>query len=283
MFCLPTAHSISANCAMVLGRAAGSQTSDIHLHTHADVLRYIVTNVAVTATLTLAITAAAFLWELGGDLTTTIETGRIVGFVLVLPVAIAAPFVAMLSCRSALLLRQMSLMSRELARVSQTDHLTGLLNRRGFDDAATEALESARNDGAPVTVLMCDIDHFKSINDRFGHATGDKVLIEVADLLRRLADSKGGLVARHGGEEFSAMLIGAGREEAEQWAEEIRATCAAWKTTNSTLEERVTVSIGFTVALGDKIEFAKLMRIADRALYAAKNRGRNRVVHEAPS
>jgi len=272
---------LSANSAPTVGTAASGGTMNIHLRTHGDVLRYTTTNVVVTATWTLAIMVAAILLELGTDLTTTVRTNEIVGFILVAAVMISALLSGVLSWRSALLLRQMSLMGSELARVSETDHLTGLLNRRGFDDAAAKALKSTSHVGAPTTVLMCDIDHFKSINDRFGHEGGDKVLVEVADLLRRFAYSKGGLVARHGGEEFAVMLIGIGHDEADQWAEEVRSACAARKITVGAAEEQVTMSIGFTVATGGTIDFAEMMRIADRALYVAKNRGRNRVAYEA--
>ena len=84
------------------------------------------------------------------------------------------------------------------------DQLTGLLNRRGFDAEAAAALDKAQEDGASAAVLMCDIDHFKSINDRYGHEIGDKVLVEIADVLRQFAVRHGALVARYGGEEFSA-------------------------------------------------------------------------------
>jgi len=89
-------------------------------------------------------------------------------------------------------------------------------------------------------------------------------------------------VARHGGEEFAVMLIGIGRDGAERWAEELRSACAARTTTFGALEKQVTISIGFTVATGGAIDLAELMRIADRALYVAKSRGRNRVVYGAP-
>jgi len=281
MCSVPVRRFLSSNSALILDRTARGEMKNIRFSTRGDVLRYIAANVVVTTTLTLAITVMALLLELGTDLTTTVGAGEIVGFMLVVPVAISVPFSALLGCRSALMLRQMSLMSSELARVSETDHLTGLPNRRGFDEAAAEAMESARNGSVSATMLMCDIDHFKSINDRFGHEAGDKVLVEVADLLRRFVDRKGGLVARHGGEEFAAMLIGVARDEAEQWAEEVRSACAARKIAIGAVEGQVTISIGFTVAAVGKIDFAELMRIADRALYAAKNRGRNRVVYEA--
>jgi diguanylate cyclase (GGDEF)-like protein len=123
---------------------------------------------------------------------------------------------------------------------------------------------------------MCDIDHFKSINDRFGHAFGDKALIEIAEVLRQFSRAHGALVARHGGEEFAALVIGISREQAEHYAEDIRRACSSRKIANSEASERVTISIGFTVSRGET-ELAKLMRIADQALYTAKCRGRDRV------
>src|SRR6202008_2834325 len=103
----------------------------------------------------------------------------------------------MLSYRSARLMQQLTEMRSEMSRISQTDQLTGILNRRGFDDAAMPALGSARHAGLPAVVFMCDIDHFKSINDRFGHEFGDKALIEIAAVLRDFSQAHGGLVSRH--------------------------------------------------------------------------------------
>jgi diguanylate cyclase (GGDEF)-like protein len=124
---------------------------------------------------------------------------------------------------------------------------------------------------------MCDIDHFKSINDRFGHEIGDKVLVGMADVLHSFARKDGVLVARYGGEEFAALMIGISGDQAEQYAEEIRKACAAKEIPTGEACERVTISIGFTVSHGD-VELANMMRIADQALYAAKRRGRDRVV-----
>jgi diguanylate cyclase (GGDEF)-like protein len=123
---------------------------------------------------------------------------------------------------------------------------------------------------------MCDVDRFKSINDRFGHEFGDKVLVEIADVLRAFAGNDRVVVGRHGGEEFAALIIGITHEQAAQYAEDIRQACAAreiWIDENSA---RVTIRIGFTV-VRDELDLSKIMRVADRALYAAKHGGRNRV------
>jgi diguanylate cyclase (GGDEF)-like protein len=106
---------------------------------------------------------------------------------------------------------------------------------------------------------------------------GDKVLVGMADVLRRFAGKDGALVARYGGEEFAALIIGIGSDQAKQYAEEIRKACGAKEILIGESSERVTISIGFTVSRGD-VELANMMRIADRALYTAKRRGRDRVV-----
>ena len=151
-----------------------------------------------------------------------------------------------------------------------------MFNRRGFTEATARMIEREAGAGRPVTVMIFDIDHFKSINDRFGHAFGDKALIEIAEVLRQFARAHGALVARHGGEEFAALMIGITREQAEHYAEEIRKTCSQREITSGGISEHVTISIGLTVSRGET-ELAKIMRIADQALYTAKRRGRDRV------
>ena len=124
-------------------------------------------------------------------------------------------------------MRDLTLARSELARISHTDQLTGLLNRRGFDAAAAWPEVGVRRQELPAVVFMCDVDRFKSINDRFGHAFGDKVLVEIADVLRAFAGKDGAMVGRHGGEEFAALMVGITHEQAAQYAENIRQACAA--------------------------------------------------------
>ena len=183
-----------------------------------------------------------------------------------------------MSYRAGLLMLELAHTRRELAQISQTDQLTGLLNRRGFDTEAAAALERAQADGAPVAVLMCDIDHFKSINDRYGHEIGDKVLVEIADVLRQFASRHGALVARYGGEEFAAVVTGLSQEQAGHGAEEIRRDCAGAnhprrRDPSAGDDQHRLHSEGLDFDLGN------LMRTADQALYAAKRHGRDRVEH----
>ncbi|MGJ4928208.1 diguanylate cyclase [Bradyrhizobium sp. HKCCYLS2038] len=159
-------------------------------------------------------------------------------------------------------------------RAATTDPLTGLLNRRGFADACGQLIEREARAQRPVSVLIFDIDHFKSINDRFGHAEGDDVLKVFANVVvdnLRLTDLSG----RIGGEEFAALLP-CSMDEAMVAAERVRQAFAASGVVCEDKPVDTTVSIG--VAGGPAgIELDVLLAAADTALYKAKRSGRNRV------
>jgi diguanylate cyclase (GGDEF)-like protein len=248
----------------------------IQIQNHGDVLRHAARRMAVSAGLTVILTTMMLLLAFGTDLAAKVSVGFVIGFSLCAATSISAALSGALSYRSALLMRELSLTRCELSRLSQTDQLTGLLNRRGFDVAAVAALTAANEAGRSAVAFMCDIDHFKSVNDRFGHDAGDKVLVAVADVLRQLVGEGETLVARYGGEEFAALMVGITREQAERHAEEIRRACAATEVRVGAASLRVTISIGFTLSRGE-IDLARMMRTADRALYAAKRHGRDRV------
>jgi diguanylate cyclase (GGDEF)-like protein len=161
---------------------------------------------------------------------------------------------------------------------AMTDHLTGMFNRRGFFEAAEKLLENQRKLGQSVTVMMFDLDHFKSINDRFGHEIGDEALkafAATASTSMRLHD----IIGRLGGEEFAAILP-AGSETAAMVGERVR---AAFETCGVEIAGRAmnaTVSIGIAESLADVANISNLLARADRALYAAKASGRNRLCTE---
>ena len=176
--------------------------------TRGDALRHTAGRVAVTVSLTVVMTTATMLFQLGTDLNASVGVGAVIISTVCAAVVISALLAGGLSFRSALLMRDLTLARSELAQISRTDQLTGLLNRRGFDESASLTLRSAFAAKLPAVFFMCDVDHFKSINDRFGHAFGDKVLVEIAEVLRTFAGKDGVLVGRHGGEEFAALMIG---------------------------------------------------------------------------
>lgn len=160
-----------------------------------------------------------------------------------------------------------------------TDGLTGLPNRRAITTAGQRLVARSLRAGSPLAVLMCDIDHFKLVNDRYGHGRGDDVLKAVGaalgDVLRP-ADFAG----RYGGEEFVVVLPDTPLEPARAIAERIRGAVAAIQLPG--LEHRVTLSVGIAVLPDHGQDAAALQSAADRALYAAKNAGRDRVEVFAP-
>ncbi len=164
----------------------------------------------------------------------------------------------------------------ELAEEAVRDPLTGLHNRRHLDRALAAALAAASGQ-SPVSVVMVDVDHFKSVNDRFGHAVGDRVLQSVARVLTGAA-RPGDTVARLGGEEFVVVLPGAGQWEAAARAEELRRRCAALVDEGPWGSCSVTVSAGVAEGPAAGADPASLLAAADRAVYAAKAAGRDRVV-----
>lgn len=164
---------------------------------------------------------------------------------------------------------------------ARTDPLTGVYNRRYFWELATQELEKKGVESSPVSVLLLDIDHFKQINDNYGHTDGDTALISMshscAEKLR-----KSDILARFGGEEFVVLLPGASQKEARRKAEEIREHIAGISIRLSNDDVlRMTVSIGVaTMPKRDIDELDDLLNLADTRLYQAKDAGRNRVCCE---
>lgn len=169
----------------------------------------------------------------------------------------------------------LSARSVTLEHAALTDGLTGMQNRRYFDDALREYLEEFRRIGKPVGLLLLDLDHFKSVNDTHGHDVGDEVLRVVAGCLREFTRYHD-VVARLGGEEFAVVAPNMDTDMLIKLAERIRKAIAALTVTTGNVRLRVTTSIG--IAIWDGKENAEqFYRRADRMLYEAKRLGRNRV------
>ncbi len=168
---------------------------------------------------------------------------------------------------------------KRLLQDALTDTLTQLPNRRnGMDFLASELLFS-QTSGSPLACLMLDIDHFKRINDTFGHAAGDAVLRQLADILRRTSRAED-MVFRYGGEEFVAILTNAPLKIAVQIADRLRAQVEETRFNWEDQIVPVTLSIGVATASGKEQDGTGLIQAADAALYQAKKNGRNRVVAE---
>lgn len=168
---------------------------------------------------------------------------------------------------------ELILREKSLADFAYTDALTGIANRRAFDRRLT--LDEFLGRKGPLGVIIADIDHFKSINDSFGHDAGDAVLVAVAQLIQNeLRETD--LVARHGGEEFAILLPATDLAAARMTAERIRERIAAMAFSFAGQKIAVTASFGLAVA-GDGRGRKTLVTAADTALYRAKSLGRNRV------
>lgn len=168
--------------------------------------------------------------------------------------------------------------NQKLAQLSITDGLTGLANRRRFDEVLALESARARRTGQPLAILMIDIDWFKKYNDHYGHQAGDFCLTRVAGILKVSARRTSDLVARYGGEEFTVIAADTDADKAGRLADAFcRAVAALEIAHTESLHGKITVSIGFAADVPDRANGGEaLLRRADTALYQAKDGGRNR-------
>ncbi len=167
----------------------------------------------------------------------------------------------------------------KLKAVAERDGLTGVFNRAYFDGALKDEWERSTRSRGPLSLLVVDIDHFKGVNDRYGHQEGDRYLKTVADVLQRGARRPTDVVARYGGEEFAIILPATDATGGQVLAEVLRVAVAALGLPNESHPQgHVTVSVGVaTLNSGESFPAAELLKRADMALYRAKAAGRNRV------
>ncbi|WP_341184283.1 GGDEF domain-containing protein [Paenibacillus sp. FSL H7-0756] len=164
----------------------------------------------------------------------------------------------------------------ELERVATYDELTGVLNRRAFVLRAQPLIAAAAKEMVPFSFMLLDVDHFKQVNDTYGHDTGDRVLQDFARRIERQLGS-GDLFGRFGGEEFAVLLHRSDEEDGERIAERLR--CSVLGATVEGMPLSYTVSIGLiTILSGERVPLGTLYKLSDNALYKAKQRGRNCVV-----
>ncbi|MDH3218134.1 MAG: diguanylate cyclase [Gammaproteobacteria bacterium] len=167
--------------------------------------------------------------------------------------------------------------NKELSYLATRDSLTGCLNRRSFSEQFEMLFNASREDGTELCCIMVDLDHFKSVNDNFGHATGDEVIKMLAEILK-MSTRKDDLVGRYGGEEFCLVLPGMPIDMAVKVAERIRLRVKDESTRRYENGPRVTASLGVASMHDNPTDQGNLNHLADEALYAAKQTGRNRVV-----
>ncbi|WIX31868.1 GGDEF domain-containing protein [Salinicola sp. JS01] len=169
------------------------------------------------------------------------------------------------------------LLEEQLRRVAERDSLTGLNSRRHFMKLADALLQVSREDQTPFSLFMIDVDHFKRINDTWGHSQGDWVLTRIAEICTQ-ALRPTDVIGRFGGEEFVVALPDTDAEQAVIVAERLRRKVAALPLEEAMSELQLSVTIGIAVARGDEVSLQNVIARADRALYAGKREGRDQVV-----
>ncbi len=171
-----------------------------------------------------------------------------------------------------------------LEQISMLDGLTGIPNRRYFDEQFAKESGRAIREKQPLSVIMMDIDHFKGYNDNYGHGAGDECLQRVARTLAESLTRSADMIARYGGEEFVALLPGTDSAGAMEVAERLRSAVEALGMTHehSSAAKVVTLSLGVSTLKPPSQEASTLLKRADEALYRAKSDGRNRSVAQKP-
>lgn len=178
------------------------------------------------------------------------------------------------------LVRQLELEKGDAMKDARTDSLTGIQNRRSFDDALHDEYQRFTRGKAPLSLILLDVDYFKNFNDAYGHVVGDECLQRIAGAMRHFARRTQDRVARYGGEEFAVILPETDAEGAGTVAESLRLGIEALSIphSRSCIADHVTVSLGVATALPeDNVHETDLVTLADQALYRAKELGRNRV------
>lgn len=169
------------------------------------------------------------------------------------------------------------ILQQRLRELSYLDPLTSLANRRYFLERVTEELREHHLNGTSVHVMLCDIDHFKAVNDTFGHLAGDFVLKEFANVVKQVLKQTH-TIARFGGDEFVISLVGMTTEQVMQKCEQLRIAVQEYSFMYEGHRLFVQVSIGLSQVIEAEIEVNSLIGRADRALYMAKENGRNQVM-----
>jgi diguanylate cyclase (GGDEF)-like protein len=207
---------------------------------------------------------------------TSLAAGELLQIIFSISAA-AILFSCIIASRVRQTLTRIELKHQKLVSSARIDGLTGLLNRPGFDAAAAEAFEETRRLGQPVSALLCDIDAFRGLNDRYGHKAGDRALKNLAEVLEESIGRRPAIIGRHGGDEFVILLLGIDLDEATMIAEHLCEACEARGLVHQHPAAKFTISIGVGTEASGASELGGLLRQTDAALYRAKRAGGNQV------
>jgi diguanylate cyclase (GGDEF)-like protein len=174
-------------------------------------------------------------------------------------------------------LTRLKITHEELVSLTMIDGLTGLLNRPGFDAIAVEAFEETRRLGQPVSALVCDIDAFRRLNDRYGYDAGDRALRNLTEVLEEVIGRRSAILGRPGGDEFVILLPGIDLKEAVTISEDVCEACEARALVQQDWAAKFTISVGVGTEASGASDLGGLLRQTDAALYRAKRAGGNQV------
>ncbi len=239
----------------------------------------IMTTISVSSSVLMTLLAMTYVFGIEPD--ATIPVSLVFKFGASIAIVVPMLICPIISYRIASTMAERDRAQVELRRIAETDQLTGLLNRRGFEAAAKAAISQRHPGDRAMSALMIDIDFFKKINDSFGHDVGDAALVKVATILGDMAVSEDFVAGRQGGEEFIALLPGRAGPEARAIAERLREACAGIAIEHEGKSISMAVSIG-VACRRPPLSLSELMGEADEALYRAKRTGRNRVMLHQP-
>ena len=174
--------------------------------------------------------------------------------------------------------QELQILNEELLKLSQIDALTGLYNRGTFDTLASNTYKYCQRHTKPFTLVIFDIDHFKQINDRYGHVVGDACITKVASLIQAKCRRDTDIVARYGGEEFILLFASDKHEQHQQYAQAIQASIQNYTLIHGEHSIKMKISGGVLKVQNDFTkELNSLIALADEQLYISKNRGRNQI------
>ena len=237
---------------------------------------------SITSEIVSAIFVSAFLTSLVIALRVsvacmTLTAGELWQIILSISAAPAVLIGWITAIRIRQTLTRIELKHQELVSSARIDGLTGLLNRPGFDAVAAEAFEETRRSGQPVTAVLCDIDAFRGLNEKYGHKAGDRALKNLAEVLEKSIGSRPAIIGRHGGDEFVILLPGIDLKVAVVIAEGLCEACEARALVHQHPAAKFTISVGVGTEASGASELGGLLRQGDAALYRAKKAGGNQV------
>jgi diguanylate cyclase (GGDEF)-like protein len=236
---------------------------------------------SITTEIVAAIFVSAFLTSLVIALRvslacTTLAAGELLQIIFSISAA-AILFSWIIASRIRQTLTRMELKHQELVSSARIDGLTGLLNRPGFDAVAAEAFEKTRRWGQPVSALVCDIDAFRGLNERYGYKAGDRALKSFAEVIEESIGRCSAILGRQGGDEFVILLPGIDLNEATMIAKRLCEACEARALVHQHPAAKFTISVGVGTEALSASELGGLLRQTDAALYRAKRAGGNQV------